>query len=212
MAAQPGARVVTAPVGEVTRIDHEVEARAWLLGRFKEMAQDIVTTWTIAQDISANWTEGRRVSALPECEGKFPNQVFAEWVDTVALTQPIARPDKTLISKQLKAARIKRLAPPEYAGLTWSLYAELPSNADAGRVAETFRSAAAQPVGGIGVVTQRALRLVLGTATGMKPPYWQQVISNLATGEHLLTPATARNLIATAQKWLQDNPDAPTRR
>lgn len=210
MAAQPGARVVTA---EVIRIDHEVEDRAWLLGRFREMAQDIVTTWTIAQDVAANWTEGRNVSELPECEGKFPGQVFSEWLEALPSTAtPIDRPGKFVLSKMLRAARIKRLAPAQYDDLPWSLYAELPAYASADSVADIFAKAAAQPIGGEGVVTQRGIRLVMGNATGMKPPYWNQVISNLMTGEHLLTPAMARNIIATAQKWLQDNPDAPTRR
>jgi hypothetical protein len=184
---------------EVIRIDREVEDRAWLLGRFKEMAQDIVTTWDIAQDIAANWTEGRNVSELPECEGKYPGQVFREWLEgsSPAMT-PIDKPDRQLLNKQLKAARVKRLSPPQYQDLPWSLYAELPAYADADMVADIFGRAAAQPIG----VSKRGLRLVMGNATGMKPPYWQQVISALMTGEHNLTPSVARNIIATTQHWL----------
>jgi hypothetical protein len=194
---------------EVVRIDHEVESRTWLLGRFREMAQDIVTTWDIAQDIAANWTEGRRVSELPECEGKYPGQVFGEWLEGLSpVTTSIDRPDKSYLAKMLKAARIKQLAPPQYQNLRWSVYSVIPAFSDADQVADIFAKAAKQPIG----VSRRGLQLVMGNATGMKPPYWNQVISNLMTGEHLLTPAMARNIIATAQKWLQDNPDAPTRR
>jgi hypothetical protein len=99
------------------------------------------------------------------------------------------------------------VSPAEYQDLPWSLYAELPAFADRAMVADIFARAAAQPIG----VSKRGLRLALGNATGMKPPYWQQVISALMFGEHGLTPATARNIIATAQRWLAENPDAPTR-
>ena len=211
MAAQSGAVAVTVEVmtGEVVRLDREGEARAWLLGRFREMAQDIVTTWDIAQDIAANWTEGRRVSELPECQGKYPGQVFAEWVEALTPgSTSIERPGKFLLSRLLRAARIRQLAPPEYQGLQWTLYAQFPAAADERFIADTFEKAEAQPIG----VSKRGLALVLGNATGMKAPYWQQVISALMFGEHDLTPQTARNIIATAQKWLQDNPNAPTRR
>lgn len=196
---------------EVIRIDHDAEARAWLLSRFEAMTTEIVTTWDIAQDIAANWTEGRCVNELPECQGKYPGQVFREWLEGVgagAHPQGIDRPNVSTTTKMLKAARIKQLAPPDYGDLPWSLYAELPADADAKRVADIFGRAAAQPIG----VSKRGLRLAMGTASGMKPPYWQQVITNLMEGAHDLTPATARNIIATAVKWLEDNPDAPTRR
>ena len=109
---------------------------------------------------------------------------------------------------QLKAARIKRLSPPEYQQLPWTYYHELPADADADRIARVFARAEKQPLG----VSVRGLRLVLHRASGMKPPYWQQVLQNLMEGAHDLTPATARNIIATAAKWLEDNPDAPSRR
>jgi len=215
VAAWPGAVEVTVEHGVAVRIDGEAESRAWLLDRFTAMAQDIVTTWDIAQDIAANWTEGRCVSQLPECWDeknkrlKYPGQVFREWLVAVDGNQPgIDRPNVKTTTNMLKAARIKRLAPPEYGDKPWSLYAELPADADAERVADIFTKAAAQPVG----VTQRGLRLAMGTASGMKPPYWQQVLQNLMGGAHDLTPATARNIAATAMKWLEENPDAPTRR
>jgi len=194
--------------GEVIRLDREGEARAWLLGRFHEMAKDIVTTWDIAQDIAANWTEGRKVSELPECEGKYPGQVFREWLDSAVTGDRLDRPDSGILRKMLRAARTKRLAPPQYQNLKWSVYAVIPAYADADEVADIFAKAEKQPIG----VTRRGLQLVIGNATGMKPPYWNQVIDALMYSEHDLTPAIARNIIATAQKWLQDNPDAPTRR
>jgi ParB-like chromosome segregation protein Spo0J len=47
--------------------------------------------------------------------------------------------------------------------------------------------------------------------TKLKPPYWQQVIEHLMLGDKGLTPATARNIAATALQWVQENPDADTR-
>lgn len=200
---------MTVEHGVAVRIDHDAEARAWLAERFTAMTHDIVTTWDIAQDIAANWTEGRRVSDLPECQGKYPGEVFREWlISAGADGQTIDKPDINNLGKMLKAARIKRLAPPEYSDRPWSLYAELPAGASADEVADIFTRAAAQPIG----VSKRGLRLAMGTASGMKPPYWQQVLQNLMEGAHDLTPATARNIIATTVKWLEDNPDAPTRR
>lgn len=200
---------------EVIRLDHDAESRAWLLDRFEAMARDIVTTWDIAQDIAANWTEGRCVSELPECwdeknnRRKYPGQVFREWlVGTGSDHAGIDRPNIDTTTKMLKAARVKQIAPTAYGDLPWSLYAQIPADADAHRVADIFQRAASQPVG----VTKRSLLLVQGKASGMKSPYWQQVLDNLMTGAHDLTPATARNIIATAAKWLEDNPDAPTRR
>lgn len=46
--------------------------------------------------------------------------------------------------------------------------------------------------------------------TNIKPPYWQQVIEHLMAGDFGLTPATARNIAATASQWAQENPDADT--
>lgn len=205
MAARPGAFLMA-----VVRLDREGEDLAWLLSRFNEMAQDIVTTWDIAQDIAANWTEGRNVSRLDSFAGKFPGQVFREWLEAADTTRRRVpdRPDARVLGAMLRAARTKLLAPPQYQDLPWSLYAELPASADADQVAAIFAKAAAQPIG----VSKRGLRLVQGNATGMKAPYWNQVIDALMFGEHDLTPAMARNIIATATKWLEDNPDAPTRR
>ena len=194
--------------GEVVRIDRDAEARAWLLDRFQAMTSEIVTTWDIAQDIAANWTEGRQISELPECAGKYPGQVFREWLEGYAPAHtPVDAPDKNHLYRLLKAARVKRLAPPEYDDLPWSLYAELPADADKKQVASVFKAASRQPLG----VSKRSLRLVQGTASGMKPPYWQQVITNLMEGAHGLTPAIARNIAATAVTWIEENPDAPTR-
>lgn len=191
----------------VARIDHDSEAREWLTERFTAMASEMTTTWDIAQDIAANWTEGRKVSELPECwdaknnRVKYPGQVFREWLVTVDRNQQaVDTPSVNTASNMLKAARIKQISPSEYQDLPWSLYDRLPSTADAEAIAAIFARAAAQPVG----ITQRSLRLVQGKASGMKPPYWQQVIEALMTGEHGLTPADARNIIATAQRWLDE--------
>jgi hypothetical protein len=87
------------------------------------------------------------------------------------------------------------------------MYSFFKAQADDVFIAHAFRRA--EELGGI---TARNMRVATGRGARMQTPYWQQVLENLMFGAHDLTPQTARNIIATATKWLQDNPDAPTRR
>lgn len=191
-----------------TEVITQDSSREWLRDRFQAMASEMVTTWDIAQDIAANWTEGRKVSELPECwdeknqRVKYPGQLFREWLVSIDLDQQgIDRPSVGTTTQMLSAARIQRLAPPRFRGLPWSLYSKMPAGATAQDVEDILTRATAQPTG----LTQRSILLVQQKATGMKPPYWQQVIENLQLGAHGLSPADARNVIATASRWLEDN-------
>jgi hypothetical protein len=198
---------VTAPVyGEVVRIDRDVEDLAWAESRFEAMTSEVTTLWDIAQDIEANWEEGHNVSRF--YGGLTASQVLRERFQTMkGNTSSLDGSSLRLMRYRLSGARAQRLAPPEYRGLAPSMYQFFRPAAYPEDIERAFRRA--EELGGI---TARNMRIASGMGAHMKPPYWQQVISNLMTGEHDLTPATARNLIATATRWLQDNPDAPTRR
>jgi hypothetical protein len=188
----------------VVRIDRDAEDRAWAESRFDAMTAEITTLWDIAQDIEANWVDGRNISRL------YPEQTAALHMRAriEGLQAPVMdRPSMSLIYQRLLGARIQRLAPEQYRGLPPGMYEPFRVGVTTEDIERAFRRA--EELGGISF---RNMRVATGLVARMKPPYWQRVISAAMTGEHDLTPQTARNLIATLQHWLKDNPDAPTRR
>lgn len=186
----------------VTVIDRDAEDRAWAEAQFDQMTKNVNIVWELAQGIEMNWDDGRNISRL--YPGKTPSAVLK---DRVHAHGTLDGRSTSLLALRLNCARAQRLAPPQFRGLSPAMYDHFKVTDETSDIERAFQRA--EELGGI---SWRNMKVATGSGAAMKPPYWQQVIENLMTGAEGLTPATARNIIATAQRWLEDNPDADERR
>jgi hypothetical protein len=190
---------------EVVRIDRDADDFAWAEARMDAFGDVQQTASEVARELAANWTEGRNVSRLYP-DPRYPDDVRPmtlamairrHWVDDV---HPPVAFDGNYANKLANSAQIYLMAGREFEAV--SAMALRPFGPPDKWTPETVQRTLRGVMTRFGNLDYSSVRAYIHPSKA-PTPYWQQVIDNLSTGEHKLTAAEARNIIATAQHWLE---------